>query len=64
VPPIARRIESEKAGRIATHSATDFASKILEIAEPSAYADFRKHALALGKEYEWDVIFRAAFTEL
>jgi glycosyltransferase involved in cell wall biosynthesis len=64
VPPIAKRIEAERAGLIARYEAADLAAKIADIAQPGQYEVFRQHALALGQQYNWDTIFRHAFAEL
>jgi glycosyltransferase involved in cell wall biosynthesis len=64
VPPIAQRIETEQAGLIAKCDAKDFAAKIVQIAAPEKYGAFRRNALKLGQQYNWDAIFRKAFAEL
>jgi len=64
MPPIARLIEERGAGVTARYDAADFAAQIIKIITSPEYEQFRKNASKLGSQYEWDTIFREAFSKL
>lgn len=62
VPPFAKTLAKKGAGLIAKYDPTDIANQIARIiARQSA---FRKKAIGLGKEYDWDKVLTAAFAKL
>lgn len=62
VPPIAKEIQSKKAGLIANYDAKDFANKIIEIINtPENYKIFSQNAINLGREFSWEKSFTRIF---
>lgn len=64
VPPIAKMIEGEGAGRIARYDAVDIAHKIASLLQAPEYFRFRSNAARLGRQYEWGKVFIEAFARL
>ncbi|MBM4162923.1 MAG: glycosyltransferase [Lentisphaerae bacterium] len=64
VPPIARVIAREGAGRIARYDATDLAETVASVMRSAEYSAIRARASAMGHEYEWRRIFENAFDQL
>ena len=64
VPPIARVIAREGAGRIARYDATDLAETVASVMRSVEYPAVRARAAAMGREYEWTRIFEAAFEQM
>jgi glycosyltransferase involved in cell wall biosynthesis len=64
VPPIARRIEREGAGRIARYDAGDLAETVAAVMGSNDYLAVRARAAAMGREYEWTRIFETAFEQM
>lgn len=64
VPPIAKTLEAEGAGRIAAYDAADMAAKVAALMRSPDYLRIRAHALRLGQACEWRVLFADAFSRL
>jgi len=64
VPPIARELVREGAGRIARYDAEDFAREVAAVLTGETYAQMRGHARRLGVSYAWPEVFKAAFDRL
>lgn len=59
VPPIAKDIQSQKAGLIAEYKADSFADAIIKIY--NKYEKYNKNAIIMGKEFDWNFIFNKIF---
>ena len=64
VPPIAKDIEKEGAGKMARYDAADFAKAIAAILGNDEYPRIRENARRLGEQFAWPKIFTAAFERL
>lgn len=64
VPPVARELESERAGRIAPYDAAEFASAVAGILGDADYPQIRENARRLGARYAWPKVFAEAFARL
>lgn len=64
VPPIARTLAREGAGRVAAYDAGDLAEKVAEVMRSPDYAATRARAAAMGRQCEWSKVFEAAFARL
>jgi hypothetical protein len=64
VPPIARVLAREGAGRIARYDATDLAETVASVMRSAEYLAVRARAAAMGCEYEWTRVFENAFAQL
>jgi glycosyltransferase involved in cell wall biosynthesis len=64
VPPIARVIAREGAGRIARYDATDLAETVASVMRSAEYPAIRACAAAMGHDYEWNRIFENALARL
>jgi glycosyltransferase involved in cell wall biosynthesis len=64
VPPIARVIAREGAGRIARYDATDQAETVASVMRSAEYAAIRDRAALIGREYEWTRVFERTFAQL
>lgn len=64
VPPIARVIAREGAGRIARYDATDLAETVAAVMRSAEYSAIRARASLIGREYEWARIFERTFAQL
>lgn len=64
VPPIAKDLEKEGAGKIVRYGAEAFAEAIAEMIGRSDYQMCRERARALGEKYAWPKVFAAAFAKL
>jgi glycosyltransferase involved in cell wall biosynthesis len=62
VPPFAKTLAKKGAGLIAKYDAVDFADKIKKVF--STQSGFRMKAVALGEEFDWDLILTKAFGKL
>jgi glycosyltransferase involved in cell wall biosynthesis len=64
VPPIAKDIEKQGAGRIARYEPADFANGIASILGDEDYLQIRENARRLGGHYAWPKVFTEAFARL
>jgi glycosyltransferase involved in cell wall biosynthesis len=64
VPPIAKDIEKEGAGKIARYDAAEFASAVASILGGDDYSQIRENARRLGERYAWHKVFSEAFDRL
>ena len=64
VPPIAKTIEREGAGRIAEYDAADFARKVASVMTSSDYPEVCERARQLGLSFAWEKVFCDAFEGL
>jgi len=64
VPPIAKDLEREGAGRIVRYSAEEFAKAIAELIGGDEYQARRERARALGENFAWPKVFAEAFAKL
>lgn len=64
VPPIAKVIEKEGAGKIARYDAAEFANALAAILGAEGYPQVREQARRLGERYAWDKVFAEAFARL
>ena len=64
VPPIAKDIEKEGAGKIARYDAADFAKAVASILGNEEYPKIRENARRLGERFDWTHVFTAAFERL
>ncbi len=64
VPPIARRLAREGAGRIAAYDAEAFAEQVAAVIRAGDYAAMRARAAELGRQCAWPNIFEEAFARL
>ena len=64
VPPIAKDIEKQGAGRIARYEPADFANGIASILGDEDYLQIRENARRLGGHYAWPKVFAEAFARL
>ena len=59
VPPIAKDIQSSKAGIIADYQADKFANSIIEVYK--SYDKYSKNAILMGKQFDWKIILDKVF---
>jgi glycosyltransferase involved in cell wall biosynthesis len=59
VPPIAKDIQSSKAGLITEYKADKFADSIIEVY--NSYDKYSKNAIIMGKEFDWNNILDKVF---
>ena len=64
VPPIARELEKEGAGKIARYDAADFAAAVAAVLEGDGGLRMRENARRLGERYAWPGVFEEAFAKL
>ena len=64
VPPVAKDLERERAGKIAEYDAAGFANAITEVLNGDDYPEIRENARRLGEQYAWSKVFEAAFARL
>jgi glycosyltransferase involved in cell wall biosynthesis len=64
VPPVAKDIEKEGAGKIARYDAADFANAIASILWDANYLLIRENARRLGERYAWPKVFAEAFARI
>lgn len=64
VPPIAKTLEAEGAGRIASYDPIDLAAKVAALMQSPDYLRLRAQAMMLGRQYEWPKVFTEAFARL
>jgi glycosyltransferase involved in cell wall biosynthesis len=64
VPPIAKVLEREGAGRIAKYDAADFAKTVAAVLNDDGYLRIRENARTLGERCAWPKVFEAAFARL
>lgn len=62
VPPFGKTLVKKGAGLFAKYDPIDIADKIAKVL--SKQGDFRKKAVELGKEYDWDLVLTKAFADL
>lgn len=59
VPPIAKDIQSSKAGLISEYKADKFADSIIKIY--NSYDKYSKNAIIMGKQFDWKIILDKVF---
>ncbi len=64
VPPIAKTLEAEGAGRIAAYDPADMAAQIASLMRSPDYPRRRADALRMGQACEWGKLFVEAFVRL
>lgn len=64
VPPIAKMLAREGAGRLAPYDPAALAAEVAALLESPDYAACRARAAALGQRYEWPRVFEEAFASL
>jgi glycosyltransferase involved in cell wall biosynthesis len=64
VPPIAKEIDREGAGRIADYYAVEFAKAIVSVMQSEAYEDIRNRARMMGERFAWPHVLTSAFMRL
>lgn len=64
VPPIAKEIDREGAGRIADYDAVEFAKAIVSVMQSEAYEDIRNRARMMGERFAWSHVLTSAFMRL
>jgi glycosyltransferase involved in cell wall biosynthesis len=64
VPPIARAVEREGAGRIAAYEAKALAEQVAFVMRSPDYERFRARAAEMGRRYAWPLVFADAFGRL
>jgi glycosyltransferase involved in cell wall biosynthesis len=64
VPPIAKTLEAEGAGRIASYDAADMAVQVAALMRSPDYLRRRADALRMGQDSEWGKLFVEAFSRL
>jgi glycosyltransferase involved in cell wall biosynthesis len=64
VPPVAKDIEKEGAGKIAGYDAAGFADAIASILGDDNYLQVRENARRLGERFAWPKVFAEAFARL
>ena len=64
VPPVARELEKEGAGKIARYEAAEFAKAVAAVLEDATCSRMRVNARRLGERYAWPKVFTEAFARL
>jgi len=64
VPPIAKEIEREGAGRIADYDAVEFAKAIVSVMQSEEYEATRSRARMMGERFAWPKVLASAFMRL
>lgn len=64
VPPIAKVLEKENAGKIARYDATDFAQTVAALLTDDAYPQICENARRLGEQSAWPKVLSEAFSPL
>jgi glycosyltransferase involved in cell wall biosynthesis len=59
VPPIAKDLQSSKAGLISKYKADKFADSIIEVY--NSYDKYSKNAIIMGKQFDWKIILDKVF---
>jgi len=59
VPPIAKDIQSSKAGLIAEYKVDKFSNSIIEVY--NSYDKYSKNAIIIGKQFDWTIILDKVF---
>jgi glycosyltransferase involved in cell wall biosynthesis len=64
VPPIAKDIEKEGAGKVVAYDPAGFAVALASLMNSEVYPRMRKQALRMGQRYAWPLVFTDAFSRL